>query len=193
MWVNAQLHIVAGTSVLSVVLKQTHTHTKHTAVWPVSHTWQRKKKWESPSVPASCLSSLHPPPSAAVHPAPLSACTLPPQQINHSSPGGQALCSSARSRLRGNGALGAPSTWPWFDTAVKGWLFWLWSEPRRSTFHFLHELFSRQWPQRLTRASKQDAGSLCHQLMITALLPEEDMDWAVIRVRRWKGGRKQGF
>lgn len=134
---------------------------------------------------SACLPRLHPPSSAAVHPPPLAACVFLPQQINHSSPGGRALCSSARCcRL-------LCSAWERCVTSyVHMTLFWrcsewllVWTlcgEPHHSTFHSLHELFSRQWPQRLTHASKQDAGLLCHQLINRALLPG-CLEGAVIR------------
>lgn len=171
------------------------------AVWPVLLTWWRKKKWESPSVSASylCLSvstPLLPLSSAAVHPAPLAVCMTPSQQINHSSPGGQPLCSSAYCCrlpcLCGNDVLWAASTWPCFDTAENSWLFWLRSEPHHSTLRFLHGLFSRQWPQRFKHATEQDAGPLCHQLMISPSLPEcleqTPIRAVVLRGREWAGG-----
>ena len=181
----------------------THTHT-HTpkltcqlSVWSVCHTKKEEEvrvffcfSFLSLSLRLSlsiCLSFLPPrssllPPlsSAAVHPAPLAACMAPSQQINHSSPGGRALCSSARCCtllcLRGNSALWATSTWPCFDTAVSGWVFGLCGEPHHSSsssfsFFFLHELFFQTMTTE-THRHKQDAGPLCHQLMITAVLPE---------------------
>lgn len=128
-----------------------------------------------------CLSSSSSPSSAAEHPVPLAACVHLSQQINHSSPGGWPLCGCKLPCLLGNYVLRAASVWPCSDTAE---LFWLCSKPHCSTFHFLHELFSRQRPPAGCCAAMSSINDHCFPTWVPGAKCNqghgaEEMDWFV--------------